>query len=229
VDGDRFVLIAVNKEERPLRVRTHDVDRADHSGVNAEHDQLHEEDARYERGRHPGLGRKVLGQDDGHIREGRVDDDRADLGIDGEHTERRSGAHRDADQGNALFGEPASTQERDRRRDIPALVVAERESVPIALAMTAKVEEHDRVPVREQEVRDALGAPVPLGAIRAASMDDNDGPIAVAGKEPAAQAQAVARELERQALGQFLDELDRTLGPVSETALRRARRAWPKR
>jgi hypothetical protein len=42
-------------------------------------------------------------------------------------------------------------------------------------------------------------------------------------------AQAVARELERQALGQFLDELDQTLGPVPETALRRARRAWPKR
>jgi hypothetical protein len=42
-------------------------------------------------------------------------------------------------------------------------------------------------------------------------------------------AQAVARELERQALGQFLDELDHTLGPVPEAALRRARRAWPKR
>jgi hypothetical protein len=41
-------------------------------------------------------------------------------------------------------------------------------------------------------------------------------------------AQAVARELEREALGQFLDELDKTLGPVPEAALRRARRAWPK-
>ncbi len=30
-------------------------------------------------------------------------------------------------------------------------------------------------------------------------------------------AQAVARELERQALGQFLDELDQTLGPVPDT------------
>jgi hypothetical protein len=42
-------------------------------------------------------------------------------------------------------------------------------------------------------------------------------------------AQAVARELERQALGQFLDELDETLGAVPEPVLRRARRAWPKR
>jgi hypothetical protein len=42
-------------------------------------------------------------------------------------------------------------------------------------------------------------------------------------------AQAVARELERQALGQFLDELDESLGPVPERVLRSARRAWPKR
>ena len=42
-------------------------------------------------------------------------------------------------------------------------------------------------------------------------------------------AQAVARELEREALGQFLNELDRELGPVPEVELRRARRVWPKR
>jgi hypothetical protein len=42
-------------------------------------------------------------------------------------------------------------------------------------------------------------------------------------------AQAVARELEREALGQFLDDLDQTLGPIPEAELRRARRAWPKR
>ncbi len=42
-------------------------------------------------------------------------------------------------------------------------------------------------------------------------------------------AQAVARELERQALGQFLDELDETLGPVPESIIRQARRAWSKR
>ena len=42
-------------------------------------------------------------------------------------------------------------------------------------------------------------------------------------------AQAVARELERETFGQFLDELDENLGPVPEAALRRARRAWPKR
>lgn len=42
-------------------------------------------------------------------------------------------------------------------------------------------------------------------------------------------AEAVARELERQALGEFLDELDESLGAVPESALRRARRAWPKR
>lgn len=42
-------------------------------------------------------------------------------------------------------------------------------------------------------------------------------------------AQAVARELEREALGQFLDELDHELGPVPEAELRRARRAWLKR
>ena len=41
--------------------------------------------------------------------------------------------------------------------------------------------------------------------------------------------QAVARELEREALGQFLDELEQQLGPVPEVELRRARRAWPKR
>lgn len=42
-------------------------------------------------------------------------------------------------------------------------------------------------------------------------------------------ARAVARELEREALGQFLDELDQALGPVPEAELKRARRAWPKR
>jgi hypothetical protein len=42
-------------------------------------------------------------------------------------------------------------------------------------------------------------------------------------------ARAVARELEREALGDFLDELDRTLGPVPEAELKRVRREWPKR
>jgi len=42
-------------------------------------------------------------------------------------------------------------------------------------------------------------------------------------------ARAVARELEREALGQFLDELDETLGPVPEAELKRVRREWPKR
>jgi len=40
---------------------------------------------------------------------------------------------------------------------------------------------------------------------------------------------AVARELEREALGQFLQELETTLGPVPDVELTRARRAWPKR
>lgn len=42
-------------------------------------------------------------------------------------------------------------------------------------------------------------------------------------------AQAVARELEREALGQFLDELDDALGRVPEGELKRVRREWPKR
>jgi hypothetical protein len=42
-------------------------------------------------------------------------------------------------------------------------------------------------------------------------------------------ARAVARELEREALGQFLDELDRTLGPIPEAEMKRTRRVWPKR
>lgn len=42
-------------------------------------------------------------------------------------------------------------------------------------------------------------------------------------------ARAVARELEREALGEFLDELDRTLGRVPDAELKRARREWPKR
>ena len=41
-------------------------------------------------------------------------------------------------------------------------------------------------------------------------------------------AQALAHELEREQLGGFLDELDRGHGPVSNAALARARRAWPK-
>jgi hypothetical protein len=42
-------------------------------------------------------------------------------------------------------------------------------------------------------------------------------------------AQAVARELEREALGEFLNELDSTLGVVPEAELKRVRREWPKR
>jgi hypothetical protein len=42
-------------------------------------------------------------------------------------------------------------------------------------------------------------------------------------------ARAVARELEREALGQFLDELDEVLGPVPEQELKRVRAEWPKR
>jgi hypothetical protein len=40
---------------------------------------------------------------------------------------------------------------------------------------------------------------------------------------------AVARELEREGLGQFLQELETTVGPVPEAELKRAGRAWPKR
>ena len=40
---------------------------------------------------------------------------------------------------------------------------------------------------------------------------------------------AVARELEREARGQFLDELDDSLGAVPQAALKRVRREWPKR
>lgn len=42
-------------------------------------------------------------------------------------------------------------------------------------------------------------------------------------------AQAVARELEREALGEFLDELDSALGAVPDAELKRVRREWPKR
>jgi hypothetical protein len=42
-------------------------------------------------------------------------------------------------------------------------------------------------------------------------------------------ARAVARELEREALGEFLDELDDLLGSVPEAELERVRRQWPKR
>lgn len=40
---------------------------------------------------------------------------------------------------------------------------------------------------------------------------------------------AIAHELEREQLGEFLGELDRTLGPVPEEQLRKVRRAWPRR
>jgi hypothetical protein len=42
-------------------------------------------------------------------------------------------------------------------------------------------------------------------------------------------ARAVARELEREALGEFLDEMDEAFGPVPEPELKRVRRQWPKR
>lgn len=42
-------------------------------------------------------------------------------------------------------------------------------------------------------------------------------------------ARAIAHELEREQLGEFLHELDEELGPVSKAALAGARRAWPKR
>jgi hypothetical protein len=42
-------------------------------------------------------------------------------------------------------------------------------------------------------------------------------------------ARAVARELEREALGRFLEELDESLGPVAEDKLARVRREWPRR
>ena len=42
-------------------------------------------------------------------------------------------------------------------------------------------------------------------------------------------ARAVARELEREALGEFLDELDEGLGSIPEAELKRVRREWPKR
>lgn len=42
-------------------------------------------------------------------------------------------------------------------------------------------------------------------------------------------ARAMEHELEREQLGSYLAELDAEHGPVSKSALARARRAWPKR
>lgn len=42
-------------------------------------------------------------------------------------------------------------------------------------------------------------------------------------------AQALAHELEREQLGEFLSELDQSFGLVSRVALASARRSWPKR
>ena len=42
-------------------------------------------------------------------------------------------------------------------------------------------------------------------------------------------ARALAHELEREQLGSFIDELDRTHGPVAPAALAEARKAWRKR
>ena len=42
-------------------------------------------------------------------------------------------------------------------------------------------------------------------------------------------ARAMAHELEREQLGAFLSELNETNGPVSKSALAKARRVWPKR
>ncbi len=42
-------------------------------------------------------------------------------------------------------------------------------------------------------------------------------------------ARAIAHELEREQLGAFLTELEDEHGPVSKTALARARKEWPKR
>jgi hypothetical protein len=42
-------------------------------------------------------------------------------------------------------------------------------------------------------------------------------------------ARAVAHELEREQLGDFLSELEDELGPVSKTELAKAKRAWSKR
>jgi hypothetical protein len=42
-------------------------------------------------------------------------------------------------------------------------------------------------------------------------------------------ARAMAHELEREQLGALLAELETVHGPVSKTALAKARRAWPKR
>jgi hypothetical protein len=39
----------------------------------------------------------------------------------------------------------------------------------------------------------------------------------------------MAHELEREQLGAFLSELNETNGPVSKSALAKARRVWPKR
>jgi len=42
-------------------------------------------------------------------------------------------------------------------------------------------------------------------------------------------ARAISHELEREQLGSFLSELDEAAGPISDSVLARARKAWPKR
>jgi hypothetical protein len=42
-------------------------------------------------------------------------------------------------------------------------------------------------------------------------------------------ARALAHELEREQLGEFLEELDQALGEVPPRTIAKARRSWPKR
>ena len=104
-----------------------------------------------------------------------------------------AGAQRDAEQGDPLFSEAAARHEVDRGRDVQTLELAERETIAVAIAVAAKIEQQNAETLGDEEVGDVFESTVIFRAIRVPAVDHDGGAVPANGEEPAPQGEAVAR------------------------------------
>src|SRR2546425_8118383 len=121
-------------------MRSHDLDRPDLLAVETEGKVRHQQHAWREPRGHAGEGLEILRDDRPGVHVRGVCDDRADVRVENERLQDRTGAHGNADKRDPIFTETPADQVVDSGRDVAPLEVPEREAIAVAIAVSAKVE-----------------------------------------------------------------------------------------
>src|SRR5207245_5765146 len=110
------------------------------------------------------------------VGEGRIGDHRPDRRIFLHRHERATSAQRLADHGDARAVDTRLHRgEIDRGEDVPRLLDPERGARPAPFAVSPKVEEQDRVAVREEHPDDAVGAEGGVDTVTTTAVEQHGG------------------------------------------------------